>query len=69
MTATHFAYGAMSGVLARLAAALGASIVPQDGGALIFDEDDRRHLPADLQQRAIFLVPTADAFEAAFDAL
>ncbi|MFI1357288.1 hypothetical protein ACH4TV_27435 [Streptomyces sp. NPDC020898] len=69
VTVTHFARGAMSGVLARLAAALGASILPQDGCALIFDEDNRRHLPADLQQKAIFLVPTADAFEAAFDAL
>ncbi|MEV5009077.1 hypothetical protein AB0K74_05625 [Streptomyces sp. NPDC056159] len=67
--ATHFARGAMSGVLARLAAALGASIVPQDGGALIFHEDDRRHLPAQLKEKAVVIDPTADAFEAAFDAL
>ncbi|MFJ5896616.1 hypothetical protein ACIQFZ_14300 [Streptomyces sp. NPDC093064] len=67
--ATHFARGAMSGVLARLAAALGASIVPQDGGALIFHEDDRRHLPAQLKEKAVVIDPTADAFEAVFDAL
>jgi hypothetical protein len=43
VTATHFARGAMSGVLARLAAALGASIVPQDGGrtAVIFRRTSR----------------------------
>lgn len=69
VTATHFARGAMSGVLARLAAALGASIVPQDGGALIFHEDDRRHLPAELQGQAVVIAPTADAFQAVFDAL
>ncbi|MET7368706.1 hypothetical protein ABZS61_23195 [Streptomyces sp. NPDC005566] len=69
VTATHFARGAMSGVLARLAAALGASIVPQDGGVLIFQEDDRVHLPADLQGRAFVIAPTAEAFEAAFDVL
>lgn len=69
VTATHFARGAMSGVLVRLAAALGASIVPQGGGALIFHEDDRRHLPADLQGEAMVIAPTADAFQAAFDAL
>ncbi|MFD9502395.1 hypothetical protein [Streptomyces sp. NPDC060035] len=69
VTATHFARGAMSGVLARLAATLGASIVPQDGAALIFHENDRLHLPADLQGRAFVIVPTAEAFEAAFDAL
>ncbi|MFE6038594.1 hypothetical protein [Streptomyces sp. NPDC056452] len=64
VTATHFARGAMSGVLARLAAALGASVVPQDGEPLILHEDDRRHLPADLQGRASVIVPTAEAFEA-----
>ncbi|WP_326763547.1 hypothetical protein OG978_02215 [Streptomyces sp. NBC_01591] len=69
VTATHFARGAMSGVLARLAAALRASIVPQDGGALIFHEEERRHLPADLRGKAVVIVPTADAFQAAFDAL
>ncbi|WP_345571905.1 MULTISPECIES: hypothetical protein [Streptomyces] len=69
VTATHFARGAMSGVLARLAAALGASIVPQDGGALIFHEDDRRHLPEDLQGKAVVIAPVADAFQAAFDVL
>ncbi|WP_445526162.1 hypothetical protein [Streptomyces cyslabdanicus] len=67
--ATHFARGAMSGMLTRLAAALGASIVPQDGGALIFHADDRRHLPAQLQEKAIVIEPTADAFQAALDAL
>ena len=67
VTATHFACGAMSGLLARLAAALGASIVPQDGGTLIFHEDDRHHLPADLRATAIVIASTADAFEAAFD--
>ncbi|MFJ1889501.1 MULTISPECIES: hypothetical protein [unclassified Streptomyces] len=68
VTATHFARGAMSGVLTRLAAALGTSIVPQDGGALIFHEDDRRHLPAELQEKAVVIDATADAFQAAFDA-
>ncbi|WP_030556692.1 hypothetical protein [Streptomyces exfoliatus] len=68
VTATHFAKGAMLGVLSRLAAALGASIVPQDGGALIFHEKERRHLPAELQGNAVVIVPTADALQAAFDA-
>ncbi|MER5897786.1 hypothetical protein [Streptomyces sp. NPDC001876] len=69
VTATHFARGAMTGVIVRLAAALGASIVPQDGGPLIFHENDRLHLPADLQGKACVIVPTAEAFEAAIDAL
>lgn len=69
VTATHFARGAMTGVLTRLAAALAASIVPQDGGALIFHEGDRRHLPADLQGKAVVIAPTADAFQAALDEL
>ncbi|MFH9953349.1 hypothetical protein ACH4OX_03905 [Streptomyces roseolus] len=68
VTATHFARGAMLGVLARLAAALGASIVPQDGTAMIFDEDERRHLPAELRGDAVLLAPTGDALQAAFDA-
>ncbi|MGW1772736.1 hypothetical protein [Streptomyces sp. NPDC002104] len=68
MMATHFARGAMLGVLARLAAALGASIVPQSGGALIFHEEERRHLSADLQESAVVIAPTADALQAAFDA-
>lgn len=68
VTATHFARGAMSGVLARLAAALEAAILPQDGGALIFHENDRLHLPADLQEGAVAIDPTAEAFEAAFAA-
>ncbi|MFD0020026.1 hypothetical protein [Streptomyces sp. NPDC058382] len=68
VTATHFARGAMLGVLARLAAALGASIVPQGGEALIFHEDDRRHLPADIQGEAVVIASTADALQAAFDA-
>lgn len=68
VTATHFAKGSMLGVLSRLAAALGASIVPQDGGALIFHEKERRHLPAELQGNAVVIVPTADALQAAFDA-
>ncbi|MFZ3498543.1 hypothetical protein ACODT5_35840 [Streptomyces sp. 5.8] len=66
--ATHFARGAMLGVLARLAAALGAAIVPQDGGALIFQEKERRHLPPELQANAVVIVPTAEAMQAAFDA-
>ncbi|MFB7864905.1 hypothetical protein [Streptomyces sp. NPDC056069] len=57
----------MSGVLARPAAALGASIVPQDGGALVFDESDRHHLPAELRERATVIAPTAEAFQAALD--
>ncbi|WP_327304791.1 hypothetical protein OG730_15445 [Streptomyces sp. NBC_01298] len=68
VTATHFACGAMLGVLARLAAALGASIVPQSGGALIFHEEDRGHLSADLQETALVIAPTADGLRAAFDA-
>ncbi|WP_432156489.1 MULTISPECIES: hypothetical protein [unclassified Streptomyces] len=68
VTATHFARGAMMGILARLAAALGASVVPQDGDALIFHEDDRRRLPADLQEKAVVIDATADAFQAALEA-
>ncbi|WP_326660924.1 hypothetical protein [Streptomyces sp. NBC_00385] len=68
VTATHFSRGAMSGVLAGLAAALGAAILPQDGDALIFDEGDRSQLPEDLRGSALVIAPTADAFEAAFGA-
>ncbi|MCX5395026.1 hypothetical protein [Streptomyces sp. NBC_00094] len=68
VTATRFARGAMLGVLARLAAALGASVVPQSGGALIFHEKERRHLPAELQGSAVVIAPTEDALQAAFDA-
>ncbi|WP_189110328.1 hypothetical protein [Streptomyces camponoticapitis] len=68
VTATHFARGAMLGVLGRLAAELGASIVPQEGGALIFHERERRHLPAELQGNAVVIAPTEDALQAAFDA-
>lgn len=67
VAATHFARGAMLGVLVRLAAALGASIVPQNGGALILHEDDRRQLPSDLQGTAVVMAPTADAFQAVLD--
>ncbi|MFJ8011363.1 hypothetical protein [Streptomyces sp. NPDC096339] len=68
VTATHFARGAMLGVLSRLAAALGASIVPQCGRTLIFREDDRPHLPAELREKAMLIAPTGDALQAAFDA-
>ncbi|MFF9666647.1 hypothetical protein ACF1FY_31700 [Streptomyces althioticus] len=68
VTATHFARGAMLGVLVRLAEALGASIVPQDSGALIFYESERRHLPAELQGNAVVIAPTKEALQAAFDA-
>ncbi|WP_405779166.1 hypothetical protein [Streptomyces sp. NBC_00859] len=68
VTATHFARGTMYGVLARLAAALGASVLPQGGGALIFHENDRRHLPAGLQGEALVVAPTAEALRAAIDA-
>ncbi|MFF3212014.1 hypothetical protein ACFYYB_15285 [Streptomyces sp. NPDC002886] len=68
VAATRFAPGAMLGVLVRLAAALGASIVPQSGGALIFHEEDRGHLSADLQETAVVIAPTADGLQAAFDA-
>ncbi|MGW3991198.1 hypothetical protein [Streptomyces sp. NPDC004830] len=69
VTATHVTTGAMTGVLARLATALGAVIVPQDGPALIFDEDDRRHLPAGLREGGLVIAPTADALHAAIRAL
>ncbi|MEU3136421.1 hypothetical protein ABZ691_27040 [Streptomyces sp. NPDC006854] len=68
VTVTHFAKGAMLGVISRLAAALGASIVPQEGDALIFQEKERRHLPVELRGNAVVIVPTADALQAAFDA-
>ncbi|WP_285567962.1 hypothetical protein [Streptomyces sp. RTGN2] len=67
VTATHFARGAMLGVLARLAAALEASIVPQSGATLVFHEGDRFHLPADTQGEAVVIAATADALQAAFD--
>ncbi|WP_327350722.1 hypothetical protein [Streptomyces sp. NBC_01304] len=69
VTATHFALGAMGGVLAQLAAALGAAIVPQGGGALIFHQSDRRHLPADIEGKVLVIAPTADAFQEALGAL
>ncbi|KAB2971028.1 hypothetical protein F8R89_02525 [Streptomyces sp. SS1-1] len=68
VTATHFARGEISGLLARLAVDLGAVILPQDGGALIFHEEERRHLPAALQDGAVVIAPTADAFQAALEA-
>ncbi|MFJ7270746.1 hypothetical protein ACIQV3_29580 [Streptomyces sp. NPDC099050] len=68
VTATHFARGAMLGVLARLAVALGAVIVPQCGDALIFREEERRHLPPELRANAVVIVPTAEGMQAAFDA-
>ncbi|WP_159046127.1 hypothetical protein [Streptomyces sp. WM6372] len=68
VTVTHFARGAMLGVLARLAAALGAAVVPQDGEALIFHEQERRHLPAELRANAVVMAPTEDALQAALDA-
>ncbi|MFJ8591621.1 hypothetical protein [Streptomyces sp. NPDC093598] len=68
VTATHFARGAMLGVLARLGAALGASIVPQSGGAMIFHEEERRHLSPELQGDAVVIAPTAEALQAVFDA-
>ncbi|MFF9340302.1 hypothetical protein ACF1CG_11185 [Streptomyces sp. NPDC014773] len=68
VTATRFACGAMLGVLARLGAALGASIIPQSGGALIFHEKERRHLPADLREDAVVIAPSAGAMREAFDA-
>lgn len=52
-----------------MAAALGASVVPQDGTALIFREEDRRHLHAVLQEGALVIAPTAEAVQEAFDAL
>lgn len=64
VTATHFARGEISGLLARLAVALGAAVLPQDGGALIFHEEERRHLPAALRDGAVVIAPTADAFQA-----
>lgn len=67
VTATHFARGAMFGVLARLAAALGAAIVPQAGDTLIFEEEERQHLPPELQGQVVVIVPTADVLQAAFD--
>lgn len=67
VTATHFARGAMLGVLAGLAAALGASIVPQDGRTLIFHEEQRRHLPAELRGDALVIAPTADALQSAWE--
>jgi hypothetical protein len=68
VTANHFARGEISGLLARLALGLGAVILPQDGGALIFREEERRHLPAAFQDGAVVIAPTADAFQAALDA-
>ena len=44
VTATHFARGTMLDLLTHLAVALEAVVVPQDGAALIFHEDQRRHL-------------------------
>ncbi|SDL04283.1 hypothetical protein [Streptomyces indicus] len=67
VAASRFARGAMTGVLARLAADLGAAIVPQDGGVLIFHEDERRHLPAELRGGAVVIAPTGEALQAAFD--
>ncbi|MFJ5079693.1 hypothetical protein ACIP8Z_34595 [Streptomyces sp. NPDC088553] len=58
---THLQFGAMVDVLARLAEALGATIVPQDGRALIFHEDARRHLPPQIRQEARVVAPTGPA--------
>ncbi|MET9537572.1 hypothetical protein ABZY16_08735 [Streptomyces sp. NPDC006553] len=64
VTFTHFQRGAMVDVFARLAEALGATIVPQDGRALIFHEDLRRHLPPQIRQEARVVAPTGPAVSA-----
>ncbi|MFF0142999.1 hypothetical protein ACFYRN_42105 [Streptomyces sp. NPDC005227] len=43
--------------------------MPQDGGALIFNEHERHHLPAELQKGTMVIAPTAEALQAAVDAL
>ncbi|MFF3842445.1 hypothetical protein [Streptomyces sp. NPDC001930] len=67
VTFTHLQFGAMVDVFARLAEALGAAIVPQDGRALIFHEDRRRHLPAVLRQEARVVAPTGPAVSAGLE--
>ncbi|MET9993494.1 hypothetical protein ABZ061_28465 [Streptomyces mutabilis] len=68
VTATHFARGTMLDLLTHLAVALEAAVVPQDGAALIFHEDQRRHLPAELQAHAVVITPADGALQTALEA-
>jgi hypothetical protein len=68
VTATHFARGTMLDLLTHLAIALEAAVVPQDGAALIFHEDQRRHLPVELQAHAVVITPTDGALQTALEA-
>lgn len=63
----HLGAGAMVGVLARIADALGAAIVIPGGAPLIFHEDRRRHLPAELREEALVVAPTAVGVAEGFD--
>ncbi|MER5707518.1 hypothetical protein AB0B13_36305 [Streptomyces sp. NPDC042898] len=68
LLAMHVSYGAVLDILARLADALGAVIVPVGGSALILHEDQRRHLPSVIRADAIVVAPTGPAVQAGFDA-
>ncbi|MFI5533275.1 hypothetical protein ACIA8O_32510 [Kitasatospora sp. NPDC051853] len=68
LTFTHVEKGAVLGVIARLAVALGASIVPQDGPTVLFHEERRAHLPEALRDGAVVTEPTADGLLAALEA-
>ncbi|MEV4426458.1 hypothetical protein ACN9M0_14065 [Streptomyces sp. R-07] len=61
LTAMHISRGAVLDVLARLADALGAVILPVGCPALLFHEDRRRHLPPALREAALVIPPTGAA--------
>ncbi|MGW4651759.1 hypothetical protein [Kitasatospora sp. NPDC004289] len=67
VTITHFTRGEVLGVIARLAVALGAVIVPQDGPTVFFREEDRAQLPVALRDDAVVTEPTAGALLAALE--
>ncbi|MFF8379864.1 hypothetical protein ACF07V_27465 [Streptomyces sp. NPDC015661] len=61
LTAMHLSRGAVLDVLARLADALGAVVLPVGGAALLFHEDQRNHLPELLREAALVVPPTGAA--------
>ncbi|MGW8765361.1 hypothetical protein ACWGN5_22950 [Streptomyces sp. NPDC055815] len=53
LTAMRVSRGAMLAVVARVADALGAVILPVGGPAELRHEDERRHLPPELREEAV----------------
>ncbi|MFI1717816.1 hypothetical protein [Streptomyces litmocidini] len=61
LTVTHISRGAALDVVVRLAEALGAVVLPVGCPALLFREEQRRHLPSALRETALVVPPTGAA--------